>query len=330
MRNLVVGDPHARAGDLPECEDLLSLVDQVAEGADQVVFLGDLFDSFSLLHVEVVDLWVRWCSRLAARRPVVAIRGNHDGPHDPRPGVHALRSLESIPGVLVVDGPVAEDGILYAPYFREPAAFAAACRAHPECGVVYCHQEFDGARFEGGFYSSEGVPPGAIPQVRVVSGHIHAPQEFDKVWYPGSPRWLTAADANVPDRALWIVEHGSDASVLSRSSIPTDGACSPIVRLEEVPDAPAADPASFPPRTRVHVDLRGPAAWVAERAAAWGSRARVRTFVDRAVAPPVRESDGIGVAARKHLAAYQPRHGADPEALKALARARLGEVMRGA
>lgn len=328
MRLLVVGDPHVRAEDLDECEKLMELVSATAAEVrpDAVALLGDLFHTHALVHVGVVDFWVRWVGRLADDRVrVVALRGNHDGPHDPVPGVHALRVLAGIPHCRVVDGPWEWGGILWLPYYRDPRAFIAACRAG-SASTVYCHQEFDGAEYEGGYYARDGVPPTVIPQKQVVSGHIHSGQEFGKVWYVGCPRWMTVADAN-EDRSVWVVEHADDGAVVSRRAISTAGVCSPIVRFDEVPGRVHA-PSDVPPGARVFVDVRGPAAWVTERAAAWGSSARVRCTVTDRPPPKVRESDGIGPAARAYLAAYEPRFGADKADLRSLALSRLGEVLR--
>jgi hypothetical protein len=326
LRLLNVGDPHCRVEDLNECDRLMEQVHDTAEkvNPDAVVFMGDLFHTHSLMHVEVASFWVRWMETLDrwARRVIL---GNHDGPHDPKPGVHALRVFSGIPGVTIVDAPQEWQSILWLPYFRDPRAFIDACK-RSQLKTVYCHQEFDGAEYEGGYYAKDGVPPTTIPQEQVVSGHIHSEQEFGKVWYVGAPRWLTIADAN-RDRHIWLVEHDAGGKIVSRTPFSTAGACSPIVRLTEEPGS-VGDPAAVAAGARVFVDIRGPSEWVAARAAAWGDRARVRCTVTDRPAPKVRESDGIGVAARKYMASYEPRHGTEAEALRALAEVRLGEVFR--
>jgi hypothetical protein len=40
---------------------------------------------------------------------------------------------------------------------------------------VVCHATFNGARYENGFYAKEALDPDAVPQKRIISGHIHTP-----------------------------------------------------------------------------------------------------------------------------------------------------------
>ena len=332
MKYLVVGDPHLRPEDLAsgEGDALMGLVLKLALEAqvDRVVFLGDLFHTFSLVHVEVLAFWRRWLARLVAEmRPraqkvihqsVFVLRGNHDGPHDPIDGVSALNALQ-MDGVWVIDTLVDLDGIAWVPYCRDNTKFVAACAIASDRKTVYCHQEFNGCSYDNGFYSSVGVDPEAINQTTVISGHIHDGQEFGKIWYPGAPRWLTASDVN-KNRFLWVVEHGDDGAVLSRKSYPTDGVCARMVEVNDLETAPTA-PESLPANCKVVVNIRGTKAWLEARVALWaGTGARIRTYEDRPTkAVEVRESQGIGTAFRSWRTAYKPRFGADPKALAAMA-----------
>lgn len=328
MKLLVVGDPHIKVEDLDEGQRFVARVRDVAMGADvdRIVFMGDLFHSHSIMHVEVMHFWRQALVSLRQAAPVIIVLGNHDGPHDMRPGVHALASL-TMEGVQIIDQPTTlrrDDGIPvnigFVPFMRSNEEFVATCREYP-IETLYCHQEFDGCRFENGLPSPYGVKVQDIPQKQVISGHIHMGQEFGKIWYVGAPRWLTASDAN-QDRFIWVIEHDDFGAIISRERFATDPACQRIVHLEDTPEKPA-DPAALDASWKAMVDIRGPAAWVEERKALWRGKARYRTFRTGDKRTRVRESDGIPVAFQKYLEGFQPRFGTPQIQLKAMAADRL-------
>jgi predicted phosphodiesterase len=328
MKFLVVGDPHVKPSDLEEGLRLVDRIVQVAKEreVDSIVLTGDLFHTHSLVHVEVMHFWRNAVAKMAANHSVVVLLGNHDAPHDMRPGVHALAALADIKNVYVVDEPKRIawfDAVAFVPFMRSNDEFVAAMQALGDVPTVYCHQEFDGCKYDNGFYSKHGVDPEAIPQKLVISGHIHTGQEFGKVWYVGAPRWMTLSDAN-QDRYIWVIEHGPDGAVIGRTPYATDPACQRIVRVEDTAEAPA-DPGVFDAtNVKVHVDIRGTAAWVEERKPFWRAiGARIRTFVDNGKKVAVRESEGIGAAFVKYLKTYQPRYGTPVEVLETMAKERL-------
>lgn len=332
MKVLSVGDPHTRVNDIPECERLLDRVEAVSDEAGInhdtgfIVLMGDLFHNHSIMHVEVMHFWRRRVARLAQKARVYILKGNHDGPQDGAFNVHALAALE-MNGVTIVDQPMlmtvgpnspAIDAI---PFMRSNEEFVKVCQERTH--IIYCHQEFNGCKYDNGFYSKVGVDPEAIPQKLVISGHIHTGQEFGKVWYVGAPRWMTASDAN-QDRFVWVIEHDDKTGdVVKRTPYPTDPACQRMIQIEDTEAAPA-DPAKLPEGAKVMVDIKGSAAWVQERKSFWHGRARVRTFTTNECQRTVKESDGIGVAFRKYLDAYEPKFGVPMAALERIAHDRLG------
>lgn len=335
MQNfLVVGDPHIRPEDVEEGRSLIEAVAQVAKETkpDLVVFTGDLFDSFEWVHVKVMKFWTDAMYRLRDHR-VRILLGNHDGPHDPEPQTHALLSLQH-GWVEVVDrlmgpgtlGAGSTPGIGWIPFGRSNQQFELDTSFIAGMGAVtaYCHAEFNGAKYDNGFYSKDGVDLDKTDKriTQFISGHIHTGQEFGRAWYVGAPRWRTASDAN-QDRYLWSIKHDDTGKVVGRTKFSTDPACQRLVKLIDTPAAPV-DPTVQDPAWRLLVDIKGPAEWVTERKALWAGRARVRTFTSSSKSVAVRESDGIDVALTKYLKAFQPRHGATPEQLLSLARQRLG------
>lgn len=327
MKALVIGDPHIRVEDLEEGANLINLIAENVRTLkpDLIVFMGDLFHNFDLVNVEVATFWKRALLeiRLAAGPAKIRIiLGNHDGPHDPKPGVHALTYLQDMLGVEVVDQPkvFTDKGamMLFIPFMRDNAEFVKTCR-EAQVGIsgaattIYCHQEFAGAAYDNGQLIKEGVDPALVPQTTIISGHIHTGQEFGKVWYVGSPRWMTASDAN-KDRFLWLIEHDTAGDVVARTPIPTDPWCQRLVHVTDT-EAKPENPEGMKPEWKVVVDIRGTEAWIEQRKPLWAGRARIRTFREGERKIEVRESDGIDVALERYFTRYKPTFGTDKDFL---------------
>lgn len=316
MRTVYVGDPHGTVGHLEECGRLIRAVAEFAREQDarRIVFLGDLFDTMSVVRLEVAAFW-RWAFAylIAEGFQVVSLVGNHD--YDNAQRSHAL---EGYSGVTVVDGPVVLDGILHLPYVHEPARFVELCRAHPT-GVVVCHQAFDGAEYENGFYAGpEAVDQKLIPQTLVISGHVHKPARLGKVVYLGASRWRIASDANT-SRALVMFDHDATGKVRAVEKLDLSTVCRQILQFELTPENLTVIPPAGP-LVDVRVDVRGPTAFVlgwAEKLAARG--VRVRTFRTDAVRLSVRESEGVGVAWGRFVREFRPSRGTGSERVAALA-----------
>lgn len=323
---LYVGDPHARLEDLDDCEALVTLIEDIitANRVHRITFLGDQHHTHAIMNVEVMGFWRRSIERLLSNfdqgaPDIYFMLGNHDQPGDASSKSHALLAYVDMPGVVVIDHPVLVEGVLHLPYMHDRDAFVAAANAHDSMTLV-CHQTFNGAKYENGFYAKDGVDPELVPQKYIISGHIHDPQSFGKVGYFGSPRWLTTSDAN-KDRFLNIVEHDDAGVPVKITPIPTEPALRKIIHLVDSPDKPVD--VVFNPRHRYLVDVQGPSSWVDERRGLFVGKAKVRTQrLDKVVAR-VRESEGIAKALRRFLKTYHPPNGTDTAVLEKLVDARL-------
>jgi hypothetical protein len=325
MLDLLVGDPHIRPEDLPDGEALLEAVVRMAnektpdgQEVDRVIFLGDQHHTHAIMHIDVVAFWLKYLH--AIKKPVVMLLGNHDRSSDRGSKTHALMAYKHFPHVKVVDQPWQWDGQLFLPYYFDPKEFVAAANAFPGTQTLICHGTLTGATYENGFYAKDGVDPALLPQQFVISGHIHTTQEFGKVWYPGSPRWLNVSDANV-SKYLWLVERDAGGTVYSnRRQYATDEFCSRLVHLSDTPE----EPLEFRPIRdhRYVVDLCGPQDWIEAKKGAYVGRARVRTFRTDTAAPKVKESDGIAVALKKYVRHFKAPHQTSPDVLQAMLHAR--------
>lgn len=316
FRMLLVGDPHAAVEELEDCRRLLARIEFVAaaEHPDAIVFLGDQHHTHAVVRVEVLDFWSKALKRLAevTTAKIYMLVGNHDRSHDSGITAHGLRYADS--GCVIVDGPVwASPGVLLLPWYATQERFLAEAQDAP-ADLLICHQTFDGSKYENGFYAPDGIDAKLVRAPMIISGHIHTPQEFGKVWYPGAPRWRIATDANT-DRNIWLYEHYRDGAPVRRGW-PTSGYCRALYHVvdvegQELPEPEVQEPA------RITVDVHGSSDYVKARLAFWKARGALpRGFSTREVKSRVRESDGIVKALQKYVETWKSRHGTDTEVLK--------------
>jgi DNA repair exonuclease SbcCD nuclease subunit len=326
LQQLIIGDFHAVAEELPECRELAAFILQVVDEhkLEQVLFLGDQYHTHALVNVRVMEFWL-WFFREFEKRQVhvIALVGNHDQDGAEESTAHAM--LPHQHNITVVDRPSVLGGILHLPYYATEEAFQAGINQclsslDPLNTVLICHQTFNGCMYENGFYSETGFNLDAVPFKRVISGHIHRPQNFNKLWYPGSPRWRSISDANT-ERFIYLVDHQGGDYTIER--IDTSPYCRVIHHVEVTPESP-----EIPDRNEKDLfvlDVKGPAEWLEKmqpRLNGCGHRVRIMRTGGPAIS--IKESDGIAVSFRKYLDAWVPKYGTDREVLKRMAEVRLG------
>jgi DNA repair exonuclease SbcCD nuclease subunit len=266
MRFLFVGDPHARVSNLQEMEKLVDFLANMPERDrfDFVLLAGDLFNDHAVVRLEVAQFWRSALTRLSSSyRETVVLVGNHDmaGSRQMEKGTNALHLVtKEINNLELVDRPTGALGTFAAiPYTSNEEEFVAAANELYKDGftdLLVCHQTFNGAMYDNGFYAPGGFDASRVPQRRIISGHIHTSQEFGKVWYPGTPRWENRNDANL-DKGVWDVEISGEE--MKRTLISTKGAVTPIVELviKEGEPLPAT-----PSGVKLYVELVGSSEWI--------------------------------------------------------------------
>jgi predicted phosphodiesterase len=306
MKLLLVGDVHATVDSLEECGRLVDFVEKTAneQDVDHIVYLGDIYHTHAILNLYVVDFWIKAFAR--HKKPVLALVGNHDQPGNHSDNISAMDIHKD--NVTVVDGWLVKNRVLFLSYNSDPQTILGTCENFKECGTVICHSTFSGSHYENGFYAKDGINPDLIPQKHIIAGHIHTVQEFGKVWYPGSPRWRTAADANIP-KNIWTVEFDSDGIAGVRKPFSTSQVCKQMFAYDDRPEDPIAlgDCAG----NAVVVNIYGPIDYVDRRKNELKALGvRVRTFPDKRVSlGGVKESEGVVLAFNKYLASYTPKNG---------------------
>lgn len=330
-RALLIGDVHCVPEEIEDCQRLIDYVRKVAEQEKikTVIFLGDQYNSHSVMRVEVMAFWRSAFEALSYDDlDVYALTGNHDYAGAKLP-IHALMAHKE--QITVVDRPMllGYSGILMMPYYDDAEEFVSASKVDVnidgeqiEVKTLICHQTFEGSKYDNGMYAPGGVDPELLPQKTVISGHIHKPQEFGKVTYIGAPRWRTLSDANV-DRAIWIYDFDAEGNVVGKKSFDTSICCRKICALEDTPSNPI-DPATLNSTVDWRIDVKGPADWIERRKKELaGPGVRLRTFNTTKATPKIRESEGIDMAFNGFLKKYTPKYGTDREVLAAMAQERL-------
>lgn len=203
MRILWVGDPHLHMGNLEVSKQFLSKLETITneQKPDFVLLAGDLFHTHSIVRAEILNLWINYLE--VAKFPHIALVGNHDQVA-PGSSVHALVALKKY--AKVVDGPYKMGKMFFVPYVHTAQEFAEMLGQAGDARVLFCHQTFDGAQYENGFYAPDGFPLTLVSGFdRVISGHIHKRQGVGGVFYPGTPFQHSFNDAG-EKKAIYLLE----------------------------------------------------------------------------------------------------------------------------
>ena len=313
---LVVGDVHAVPKELDECAKLINLVIETAENekVTEVLFLGDIFDTHSVIRVEVLNFWKEQFSKMKFEHKlsVACLIGNHDMPGSKQAEEARLHSLSSLSwwGVEIIDEPTVIFGNIGAiPYTHDKNKFIKQCQELYEKGAietVFAHQTFLGAMFETNFPAPDGVNIGLVPQKFVISGHIHKRQLVEeKVYYPGSPRWRKKSDAN-EDKYITVFTFDEHGKMSEQKDFDTSGVCRKISEwtyLESEAMSSHAIPPLLNPNHRNFLTLVGSARWVNREKRQWKDKAEVRTKIinEKRSKNRVRESEGIEAGMRRFI-----------------------------
>lgn len=319
FKRLVIGDVHAVINELQECQALIDYICKIADEnkVEDILFLGDLFHNMSSVRIEVMSFWKKAFRQLNPWR-VTCLVGNHD-----LDDYHRDSVLMAFPEINVIDKPKVQNNILHVPYIYDNDEFVAICNQNPT-RLMYCHALFEGGQYDNGIYTGdEGVDPSLLPQKLIISGHVHKPQAWDKVWFIGAPRWRSVVDAN-QDRAIWVFEHDETGKLISQKPYYTDVVCRRIMKFIDKEGSP---PVIFQPDSMIdmRVDVIGTAEYVNRRAKELGEiGAKVSTFRTDAVRVEVKESLGITESWKIFSESFKPSLGTKIEEVRGLAAQHYG------
>lgn len=218
MNTLVIGDAHLRIGRIDEAKSFITqLLEQIKSGKyDNVVLLGDQFDNFAVVRSEILSLWSYFFNQASKMCQVIALVGNHDlaGAEG---GTNPMEPFKSFLNVWIVQDGLNLNGVHYFPFMRDTKEFEQRCRELPAGSVLFCHQSFNGAQFENGFYDPHGADPSCVAHLSaVISGHIHKAQNLANIWYPGTPFQHSFGDAGHDKFIYEINLHDKGYNVVSK------------------------------------------------------------------------------------------------------------------
>lgn len=334
MKWLFVGDVHATAQEIPDCEKLVDLILEKTDVNTAVVFLGDQYHTHATLRIEVIDFWTKALRKIKRKSAnVVLVVGNHDMPNDSSKSIHAMLANNTT-DMVVVDRPTAWFGVGFMPYYHDSEQFVRDANNLRDADgfrpkTLVCHQTFDGAKYENGFYAKGGVQPDSLTAEQVISGHIHTPAQFDKVTYVGAPRWRTASDANI-DRFLHLYESDSKFNLKLVEKIPTGTHCRKILHATVYEDGTYEGRTDASEGDVLQVDIVGSKEFCDRKKLDLASpMVKVRTFPTVHKTIKVRESDGIDAAFGKYVTTFCTKRDIDVEAMKAIIMDRFNKASAG-
>lgn len=283
---IFVGDTHVKKDNIEESKRLINWINDISieNGNIPILFAGDQYNDFGVARVEVTDFWV-WAFNLL-QQEVIALVGNHDANPDMSMNFMSIHQ----DAALIINKPtwLNDNQLLLLPFMRDNKQFEEWTE-NTKAKNIICHQEFDGALYENGFYSPNGIKTDIIGSgvELVVSGHIHKEQRFGKIWYPGNPRHITRSDIGEV-KGIWKMnlKNRKFDKILTPSEV-----CEPFSYYEITEKNPKMPKTTS---SRVFIDIKGDEAFVKKMIKKAPESAKVRTFVESLNTDiQVKESEGI-------------------------------------
>ena len=236
----VIGDPHFRAKNFQEGEELIEKCVDMVENLTPsiIVLLGDVLDTHEVARNTPWNQACDFIEKLSAVAPTYVLMGNHDliNQNQFLSNKHFFNPLKKWENVYIVDEPIIVEVGLFrvamCPY-TPPGRFVEALDTLGSAGesddglaewqrgvsCIFGHQEFAGVNY-GGKESEKGDVWGSS-NPPVISGHIHTPCQIGtNVFYPGSS--IQVASDEAPDKRVWNITFDSDEEIGSVEALQID------------------------------------------------------------------------------------------------------------
>jgi len=194
-RVFVVGDLHFSVTN-KLADQFIERVNNIMNAGkyDHCILLGDIFHTHEKIHETTLNLVIRLFHTITSHCHLYVIVGNHDYKDGNQylTNRHALAAFAEWPKITVIDRPqivkFGKDATVAMCPFVPTGRFHEAMDMIKwrRVDMVFCHQEFEGAKM-GSVISYKG-DKWSTRYPQVVSGHIHDKQNLQNgVYYPGSP-----------------------------------------------------------------------------------------------------------------------------------------------
>lgn len=198
---LTIGDVHIKVNNLPESEEMIRRLAQLAEERkpDFIVCMGDVLDRHSTIHVQCLMLAEKMVDVLSKIAPFFLVVGNHDRPNNSTflTDEHPFNAMKKWNNVYIVDkvvshtfqGHIDPCRFLFVPYVppgKLDEALQTIDKPYENVTCYFTHQEIVGAKM-GAIISQEG-DKWSLENSLMVSGHIHDYDKLqDNMIYIGTP-----------------------------------------------------------------------------------------------------------------------------------------------
>lgn len=257
MKTLYVGDPHVKVSNLEESIRLFDYIMTVGSRTDvtQIVLLGDLFDTHSVIRQEVNAFWTKTIAALSSlNKKVIILVGNHDQIHvkEHETSIYSLMAYQGkFDNVTIVNDHFVLGNRIYHAYTHSAEKLIKNCTNAMKMGanILVAHGNFTELLF------GDMIEASLIPQTTIISGHVHKSSlSKGKVFYAGSPTWGSATDAN-EDKGIWVV----DDITGEREFLTTKNCVTPMYRItiKEGEDMP-----EIPTNAKLAFELIGQSTWI--------------------------------------------------------------------
>ena len=304
---IYVGDPHVTQNNIKESENLLNFIKNTAiqNKVNNIIILGDLFDTHGVIRSEVLNFWDRWLRELSKQFKVTILVGNHDmilgdSEYAGASPLNCLRQKYHYT-LNIVDNPIIIDRIGFISFTDSKSDFLNKSSYLRDNGatLLIAHQTFIGAEYESGFPAEDGIDIDSVPQEAIISGHIHKSQQIGKVFYPGAPRWLKSTDADT-DKGIWLFEHNKEnPAIYIKTFISTRDIVTPIIKIVFKEGDP--EPV-LPNNAKVALELIGESSWIAKMRKQYKGKASIRAIPSDRKAASVDKSKLVDI--EQFLAGY--------------------------
>jgi len=154
--------------------------------------LGDVFhdlERISIKTLHAVHLGLNMISKACKKLgiPHYLIPGNHDCFSEVS-GIYSVSILSGYFNEIFLSNKVLNSDVGIVPHHTKAEdvynGLMEVSGMLSRDGVIFTHNEFSGARYENNFDTDSNLSP-ELP-LKIISGHIHLPQQVGNVWYVGS------------------------------------------------------------------------------------------------------------------------------------------------
>lgn len=197
---MIVGDIHIKPSNLGTAQIFFDFLDKKLDEhrPKYLIFLGDVYDTKAIIRSEAQNFLFRWCEKTEKNRDmsILILTGNHDFV-DADCSDTALLPLSALSRVTIVDRHKSLGDVGLVAFYRDNNKFLDAIRQNPTWKMVFCHQDFNGFKYNSGIDITEGVALEALDhQTIFIVGHIHTQQKNKNVFFLGTPYSMSFGEAN--------------------------------------------------------------------------------------------------------------------------------------